>query len=73
MERSILNIRLIDKIPIKKIKKELKDNMNVVHGYRRMKWDWAGHIARMSDNRWTYKINYWRPYGKRKRGGQKRN
>ena len=73
MERSILNMKLMDKIPIMKIRKQLKGNMNVVHRYRRMKWDWAGHVARMSDNRWTYKINYWRPHGKRKRGGQKRN
>ena len=72
MERSILNLKLKDKVPITKIKRKLKGTINVVHNYRRTKWDWAGHIARITDNRWAHKITYWRPENKRKRGGQKR-
>ena len=40
MERSILNIKLRDKIPIARMKHELKGIVvNAVHSYRRMKWD----------------------------------
>ena len=26
-----------------------------------LKWNWAGHIARMTDDRWTKAILQWRP------------
>ena len=26
-----------------------------------LKWSWAGHIARRTDERWTKKIMNWRP------------
>jgi len=26
-----------------------------------LKWNWAGHIARRTDDRWTKKILEWRP------------
>jgi len=73
MERSILNIKLRDRIPLNSIKQKLKGNINAVHSYRRIKWDWAGHVARMTDNRWAYRITNWEPNKKRKKGGQKRN
>ena len=25
------------------------------------KWTWAGHIARIQDNRWTFQVTDWRP------------
>ena len=32
-------------------------------------WRWAGHIARMKDNRWTKRCTEWQPRrGKRSRG-----
>lgn len=35
----------------------------------RLKWSYAGHIARCNDSRWNNIILHWRPYlGKRKRG-----
>ncbi|RVE48334.1 hypothetical protein evm_006994 [Chilo suppressalis] len=35
----------------------------------KLKWKWAGHVARLSDGRWTKKITEWRgPYDKRKIG-----
>ena len=35
----------------------------------KQKWRWAGHIARMKDNRWTKRCTEWQPRrGKRSRG-----
>ncbi|GBP12471.1 hypothetical protein EVAR_75874_1 [Eumeta japonica] len=35
----------------------------------KLKWKWAAHIARMSDNRWTKRTTSWRgPDGKRSIG-----
>ena len=72
MERSILNLQLKDEVPTKKVKQKLKSNIDAVHSYRRTKWDWAGHIARITDNRWAHKITFWRPNKERKTGGQKK-
>ena len=37
----------------------------------KQKWKWAGHVARLNDNRWTKRITDWQPrYGKRSRGRQ---
>ena len=36
---------------------------------QRLKWKWAGHVARLQDGRWTGKITSWNgPTGKRCRG-----
>ena len=29
-------------------------------------WRWAGHVARMNDNRWTKRITDWCPYNDKK-------
>ena len=35
----------------------------------KQQWRWAGHIARMKDNRWTKRCTEWQPRtGKRSRG-----
>ena len=35
----------------------------------KQKWRWAGHIARLKDNRWTKRCTEWQPRrGKRTRG-----
>ncbi|KOB79081.1 Uncharacterized protein OBRU01_01138 [Operophtera brumata] len=34
-----------------------------------LKWKWAGHIARVKDNRWSERVLHWWPRdGKRERG-----
>ncbi|GBP01096.1 LINE-1 retrotransposable element ORF2 protein [Eumeta japonica] len=36
---------------------------------QKLKWRWAGHIARYKDNRWTFNTTIWTgPQGKRRRG-----
>ena len=42
---------------------------DVVEFANRLRWRWAGHVARMNDNRWTVRLNEWRPRtGKRSSG-----
>ena len=46
---------------------------NKDHRYHRIhtekKWKWAGHIARLKDNRWSRRCTEWQPMrGKRSRG-----
>ena len=42
-------------------------SLNIVHLVQT--WRWAGHIARMKDNRWTKRCTEWQPRrGKRSRG-----
>ncbi|GFS23790.1 endonuclease-reverse transcriptase [Elysia marginata] len=70
MEREILGIKIKDKIPCKIIRQQthIKD---VVLFAERQEWNWAGHVARMSDNRWTKRATEWQPrIGKRSRGRQ---
>ena len=30
---------------------------------KKLKWCWAGHVARMQDNRWTKRVTEWIPLG----------
>ena len=65
MERKMLKAKLKDKIPCREIraKTNIKD---VVKFAAKQKWKWAGHVARLNDNRWTKRITDWQPrYGKR--------
>ncbi|GFO33009.1 endonuclease-reverse transcriptase [Plakobranchus ocellatus] len=46
------------------------ENQNFVE---KQKWKWAGHVARLKDNRWTLRVTEWQPRnGKRKRRRQAR-
>ena len=70
MERKMLKAKLKDKIPCREIraKTNIKD---IVKFAAKQKWKWAGHVARLNDNRWTKRITDWQPrYGKRSRGRQ---
>jgi len=54
MERSMLGIIVWDRIP----KRTLRHNTGVrdaVETILRMKWNWAGHVAKVTDGRWTKK------------------
>jgi len=71
MERAMLNIHLKDRISISKIKKQMYGNTNLLHYVRRLKWDWAGHVCRLKDQRWTQIITFWQPLRGRGPGKQK--
>ena len=60
MERNMLGITLRDKIRNTEIRR--KTNIrDIVEEVAKMKWRWAGHVARYDDNRWTRRILEWRP------------
>ena len=68
MERSMIGITLKDRKTNEWIRNKTKvqDILEIV---KRRKWTWAGHVSRMTDNRWTARLTDWRPMdGKRSRG-----
>lgn len=72
MERKMLQISIRDKVRCSEIRKKtgVKD---IIEKIKEAKWRWAGHVARLNDNRWTRRILEWQPRtGKRKRGRQKK-
>ena len=60
MERKMLGIKLQDKVPCTTIRQKTGVTDVLKHTLKQ-KWNWAGHIARYSDNRWTKRCTDWRP------------
>ena len=58
MERRMLKISVRDKIKNETIR-EMSGVQDIVLETRRSKMRWAGHVARMKDNRWTSRIIDW--------------
>ncbi len=71
VERSMLNIRLKDKVTITKIKTKFKINKNVIHHVKRLKWNWAGHVCRLKDQQWMHRVTFLQIRGGRKPGKQR--
>ena len=72
MERKMLGIKQIDRVPNTTIREKTKVN-DIIEVMTKTKWKWAGHVARMSDNRWTTRCTEWQVRdGKRSRGRPKR-
>ncbi|KAJ8705237.1 hypothetical protein PYW07_011064 [Mythimna separata] len=68
MERSMLNIKKIQKINHNKIRSKTKA-IDALKYSQKLKWKWAGHAARLKDHRWTKTVTSWKgPPGKRYRG-----
>ena len=68
VEGKTLSLKLQDKIPCSEIRKRAKI-IDIIEYTLKQKWRWAGHIARMKDNRWTKRCTEWQPRrGKRSRG-----
>ena len=68
MERCILAITRRDRKRIEWIRQKTQVT-DVIHRIKSLKWQWAGHLARRTDNRWTTRITQWYPRGvKRPRG-----
>ena len=60
MERSLLDVSLKDKIRNTVLRERTKLT-DAVERMANLKWNWAGHVARLTDGRWTKKILEWRP------------
>ena len=67
MEREMLGISLRDKMTNEWIRQQTRVT-DVMERIALLKWNWAGHIARMNDDRWTKTIMQWRPPMKRPMG-----
>jgi len=67
----MLNLKIKDKVKLSHIKNQLCENINAVNHVRKLKWKWAGHVARLKDDRWTHKPTFWYlTHMKRKQGRQ---
>lgn len=72
MERSILNIKLKDKVKLDTIRKKTEFT-DVTYCIKKLKWRWAGHIVRINKEKWSKDITEWCPRQyKRKKGRQRR-
>ena len=68
MERQMLRISLRDRKENIWVRGQTKV-LDIIESIKWSKWKWAGHIQRMTDERWTKTLTNWRPwYGKRNRG-----
>ena len=56
----MLNARLKDKSVTPSLGEEAKSQMYIIRYVTNAKWIWAGHIARLKDNRWTIGSTEWR-------------
>lgn len=64
----MLRLKKIQKIRSKDIREKTKLT-DALQQALKLKWSWAGHVARCSDQRWTLKSTKWTgPQGKRKVG-----
>ena len=70
-ESSMLDITWRDRKTADWIRQKTKVK-DILESVSKLKWNWAGHIARMTDNRWTSLTTSWKPRGyTRNRGRQK--
>ena len=60
MERRMLGISIRDRIP-NEVLRERSGLHDIVVESRRRKMQWAGHVARMHDGRWTEVVSEWYP------------
>ncbi len=65
MERCMLGVSLRDHIRCEEIRRRsgIKD---VIAEQKKQKLRWAGHVARMNDNRWTCAVAEWYPRGQKR-------
>jgi hypothetical protein len=62
MERSMLGITKRDRKRNTWIRNKTKVT-DIIQRVKSLKWQWAGHIARRTDNRWTTRTIEWYPRG----------
>ena len=71
MERAMLGVSRLDK-RINVWIREQTGLQDIIIRIKELKWQWAGHIARVTDNRWTKIVTEWIPLdGKRERARPK--
>ncbi|KAL1446466.1 hypothetical protein WDU94_013973 [Cyamophila willieti] len=71
MMRSILNVKISQKINTKKLEKQLNVKRAEIIA-RNLKIKWAGHMMRTQDNRWSKTITEWIPRDRKRNRGRQR-
>ena len=71
MESKMLNCKLKGTIRNTIIRQRTRVT-DIVQYITNTKWKWAGHVARMKDNRWTIRSTEWQIKGVRSVGKPKR-
>uniref|UniRef100_A0A2H1WII8 SFRICE_034169 n=1 Tax=Spodoptera frugiperda TaxID=7108 RepID=A0A2H1WII8_SPOFR len=71
MERSILGVRLSDRLRNTTLRSMTKI-IDVGHKAASLKWNWAGHVCRMSDEGWVKLTTEWSPLNVHRRRGRHR-
>uniref|UniRef100_A0A2H1VGL6 SFRICE_021038 n=1 Tax=Spodoptera frugiperda TaxID=7108 RepID=A0A2H1VGL6_SPOFR len=71
MERSILGVRLSDRIRNSTLRSKTQI-ADVGQKAASLKWNWAGHVCRMSDERWAKLTTEWSPLNVNRRRGRPR-
>ncbi|CAH2207927.1 jg26627, partial [Pararge aegeria aegeria] len=67
-ERAMLEVSLRDEIRYEEIRRRTRVT-DIAQRVAKLKWKWAGHVARRTDRRWGSKVLEWRPRaGKRSVG-----
>ena len=61
MERQMLGISLRDRKENIWVREQTKV-LDIIESIKWNKWKWAGHIQRMTDERWTKTLTNWRPW-----------
>ncbi|CAH2245134.1 jg2388 [Pararge aegeria aegeria] len=60
MERAMLGVSLREQIRNEEIRRRTRVT-DISQRLVKLKWQWAGHIARRTDGRWGLKVLEWRP------------
>jgi hypothetical protein len=64
----MLGIKLRDRVKSEDIRKRTKI-IDALEQVARLKWKWAGHVARINDGRWSHQVIHWQYIdGTRRRG-----
>ena len=58
----MLNITWRDRKTAQWIREKTKVR-DIMETISKRKWNWADHVARRKDNRWTTRITFWTPRG----------
>ena len=69
MERALLGISLRDRVRIEKIRR-LTRVEDVMERIAKTKRQWAGHMARGDEEKWTNKLMQWKPRRSRRSAGR---
>ena len=48
------------------LKRKIYNQCDIIQVVKQQKWRWAGHVARMNDNRWTKRLTDWHPYNEKR-------